>query len=323
MDGKSASAVDISTIGFIGLGAMGGPMCHNLARTSPVPVLAFDLDGSRVAAAVEVGARAAGGLEEIATADLVFVCVPGEPETREVCLGDGGLVQRSHPGQIVVDSTTATMRVNRQVADALAERGAHFADAPVARGVPNAVEGTLSITVGADPEVFDAIEPWLHMMGTDVAHCGPVGTGTVMKLMNNMVLFENVSALAEAMAIATRAGVPRERVFDLLGQGSADSFALRRHGTFMTTGDYPTDRFPSTYSRKDLGYALEMAYELGVDAAGAALAARRLDEVIERGWGRQYSPVLYRLFEDTDEPGADPPPPMSPTLMSEESPHDG
>ncbi len=299
MDGKSASAVDISTIGFIGLGAMGGPMCHNLARTSPVPVLAFDLDGSRVAAAVEVGARAAGGLEEIATADLVFVCVPGEPETREVCLGDGGLVQRSHPGQIVVDSTTATMRVNRQVADALAERGAHFADAPVARGVPNAVEGTLSITVGADPEVFDAIEPWLHMMGTDVAHCGPVGTGTVMKLMNNMV------------------------VFDLLGQGSADSFALRRHGTFMTTGDYPTDRFPSTYSRKDLGYALEMADELGVDAAGAALAARRLDEVIERGWGRQYSPVLYRLFEDTDEPGADPPPPMSPTLMSEESPHDG
>lgn len=288
----------IDTIGFIGLGAMGGPMCHNLARKADVPVLAFDLSADRVALAVETGALAAADLTAVSAADLVFVCVPGEAETRSVCLGEGGLVEQARPGQIIVDSTTATVRVNRDVAAALAERGAFFADAPVARGVPNAVEGTLSITVGADDEVFGRVEPWLSLMGTDVAHCGPVGTGTVMKLMNNMVLFENVSALAEAMAIATRAGVDRSRVLDLLGQGSADSFALRRHGSFMTTGEYPTDRFPTTYSQKDLRYAIALAEELGVDAAGAQLVSRRFDEVIERGWGELYSPVVYRLFED-------------------------
>jgi 3-hydroxyisobutyrate dehydrogenase-like beta-hydroxyacid dehydrogenase len=292
----------IDTIGFIGLGAMGGPMCHNLARKAAVPVMAFDLSPERIGSAVEAGAVAAPDLATAASADLVFVCVPGEPETRAVCLEPGGVVDHARSGQIVVDSTTATVGVNTEVAAALAAKGAAFADAPVARGVPNAVEGTLSITVGADDEVFARVEPWLLLMGTDVAHCGPVGTGTVMKLMNNMVLFENVSALAEAMAIATRAGVDRSRVLDLLGQGSADSFALRRHGSFMTTGQYPTDRFPTTYSQKDLHYAIALAEQVGVDAAGARLVSGRFNEVIERGWGDSYSPVVYRLF-DEDEAG--------------------
>ena len=119
-----------------------------------------------------------------------------------------------------------------------------------------------------------------------------------MKLMNNMVLFENVSALAEAMAIATRAGVDRSQVFDLLGQGSADSFALGRHGAFMTSGYYPDERFPTSYSAKDLDYALALASDLGVDAAGARLVRERFAEVMERGLGHLYSPVVYELFED-------------------------
>ena len=135
-------------------------------------------------------------------------------------------------------------------------------------------------------------------MGSDVAHCGPVGTGTVMKLMNNMVLFQNVSALAEAMAIATRAGVDRTRVFELLGQGSADSFALRRHGSFMTSGEYPSDRFPTTYSVKDLDYALALAGQVSVDASGARLVRDRFNEIVDRGLGHLYSPVIYELFND-------------------------
>ena len=187
------------------------------------------------------------------------------------------------------------MAVNLDVAEALTAKGAYFADAPVARGVPNAIEGTLSITVGAEKETFSRIMPWLECMGSDVAYCGPVGTGTVMKLMNNMVLFENVSALAEAMAIATR-----DRVFELLGQGSADSFALRRHGSFMTTGEYPADRFPTTYSVKDLNYALALADQLDVDAAGARLVRDRFSEIVERGLGHLYSPVVYELFDENE-----------------------
>lgn len=273
-------------------------MCANLAAKSPVPVLAYDLDMDAVASAVSAGAVEAANLVAVSEADIIFVCVPGEDETRAVCLDAGGVCDQARSGQIVVECTTATVSVNLEVAQALTSKGAHFADAPVARGVPNAVEGTLSITVGADEEIFSQVAPWLEYMGSDVAYCGPVGTGTVMKLMNNMVLFENVSALAEAMAIATRAGVDRSRVFELLGQGSADSFALRRHGSFMTTGEYPSDRFPTTYSVKDLDYALALADQLDVDAAGARLVRGRFNEIVERGLGHLYSPVVYELFDE-------------------------
>ena len=288
----------INLISFVGLGAIGGPMCANLAAKSDVPVIAYDLNLDAVSLAVNSGARKAENLSSVAEADIIFVCVPGEAETREVCLGAGGLCDQARPGQIIVDCTTATVAINIQVAETLALKGADFADAPVARGVPNAVEGTLSITVGADEEIFDEIAPWLKHMGSDVAHCGPVGTGTVMKLMNNMVLFQNVSALAEAMAIATRAGVDRARVFELLGQGSADSFALRRHGSFMTSGEYPSDRFPTTYSVKDLDYAIALAEQVSVDASGARLVRDRFNEIVDRGLGHLYSPVIYELFDE-------------------------
>ena len=292
----SDSSVEL--VSFIGLGAMGGAMCANLAQQSPVSTLAYDLDVNKIQEAVAAGAVAARDLGDACRADIVFVCVPGEDETRAVCLGDGGVCDHARAGQVVVDCTTATARVNREVAEVLELKGALFADAPVARGVPNAKAGTLSITVGGSREVFDLIAPWLGYMGSDVAYCGPVGTGTVMKLMNNMVLFQNVSALAEAMAIATRSGVSRDQVFDLLGQGSADSFALRRHGSFMTSGDYPADRFPTAYSKKDLDYAIELADQVGVNPRGARLVRDRFSEIIEIGMGHLYSPVIYELFEN-------------------------
>jgi hypothetical protein len=116
--------------------------------------------------------------------------------------------------------------------------------------------------------------------------------------MNNMLVLQNVSALAEAMAIATRAGVDRSRVFDILQHGSAGSFAMNRHGSFMASGEYPDDIFPTRYSVKDITYALDLAAEMGVDAKGAELAKSRLDEVVARGLGEYYAPVMYRLFED-------------------------
>lgn len=206
----------ISRIGFIGLGAMGGPMCHNLARKAPVPVIAFDLDPSRIDIAISHGAYGAKNLAEVGNAELIFICLPGESETLEVCLGPGGLLEHMTPEKTVVDCTTTTVKSNRLAATSLNQRGANFADAPVARGVPNAIDGTLSITVGASEETFEKIKKWLSLMGSDISHCGPVGSGTVMKLMNNMVLFQNISAIAEAMAIATRAGINREDVFDYL-----------------------------------------------------------------------------------------------------------
>lgn len=288
-------------LGFIGLGVMGARMCRNLAQKSNKTVVAFDVVPERIAALAEAGVVAAGSVADVASrADMVFICVPGEPQVRDVCLGDGGLVAAARAGQTVVDMTTATVEVDREVAAALAKKGADFADAPVARGVPAAQNGTLAITVGASDEVFARIHPFLSCMGAEISHCGGIGNGQVLKLMNNMLIFQNVSALAEAMAIATRAGVDRQRVFEILCKGSADSYAMRKHGTHMTSGDYPDDQFPTTYSLKDLRYALDLAERVGVDARGARLVEERFLAAIDKGLGHLYSPVIYKLFEDDD-----------------------
>lgn len=287
------------TLGFIGLGTMGGRMCRNLAQKSKKPVIAFDIDAGKAAALASFGVTAAASVGEVMQkADFVFVCVPGEPQIREIAFGKDGIVANARQGQTIVDMTTATVEVNREVAAALAEKGADFADAPVARGVPAAENGTLAITVGASDAVFERIKPYLECMGTEISHCGGVGNGQVMKLMNNMIIFQTVNALAEAMAIATRAGVDRARVFDILSRGSADSYCLRKHGSHMTTGDYPDDQFPTTYSLKDLRYALALADTVGVDAEIAKLAQKRFETAIERGLGKFYSPVVYKLFEE-------------------------
>lgn len=288
-----------TTLGFIGLGTMGGRMCRNLATKSKCTVVAFDIDPGKAAALAKNGVTAAASIADVmAKADIVFLCVPGEPQVRDIAFGKGGLVASARRGQTIVDMTTATVDVDRELATALAEKGADFADAPVARGVPAAENGTLAITVGASDAVFGRIKPYLACMGTEISHCGRVGTGQVMKLMNNMLVFQTVSALSEAMAIATRAGVDRARVFDILSKGSADSFCMRKHGSHMTTGEYPDDQFPTTYSLKDLRYALALADTVGVDAECAKLAEKRLMQAIDRGWGKLYSPVMYKLFEE-------------------------
>ena len=288
-----------SALGFIGLGVMGGRMCRNLARKSAMPVIGYDIAPARIAECARTGVGAGASVADVAArADIVFMCLPGEPQVREVCFGPEGLVEHARAGQTIVDMTTATVEVDREVAAALAARGADFADAPVARGVPAAENGTLAITVGASEEVLARIEPYLRCMGSEISHCGAVGNGQVMKLMNNMLVFQTVSALAEAMAIATRAGVDRSKVFEILSRGSADSYAMRKHGAHMTSGDYPDDQFPTTYSLKDLRYALELAERAGVDARGAKLVEERFVEAIDKGYGRLYSPVIYRLFEE-------------------------
>ena len=287
-----------STLGFIGLGVMGGRMCRNLARKSGKPIVGYDVVPARVAECAGAGVDAGASVADVvARADIVFMCLHGEPEVREVCFGPGGVVAHAQAGGIVVDMTTATADVDREVAAALAAKGVAFADAPVARGVPAAENGTLAITVGAGEEVLARIEPCLRCMGAEISHCGGVGTGQVMKLMNNMLVFQTVSALAEAMAIATRAGVDRARVFEILSRGSADSYVLRKHGTHMTSGEYPDNQFPTTYSLKDLRYALDLAERSGVDARGARLVEERFVEAIEKGYGHLYSPVIYRLLE--------------------------
>ena len=273
-----------ATLGFIGLGVMGAPMCRNLAAKSGARVLAFDLKDVP-------GFTKTGSIREVSAADVIFLSLPGEPEIREVC---NELLGHARPGQAVVDCSTAPVALARELAAAFAARGAHFADAPVARTRQAAVDGTLSITVGADPALFARIEPLLRCMASDVTHCGAPGAGQAVKLLNNMVLSTTVMALAEALAVAKASGaVEPKRLFEALAKGSADSFALRSHGMkALLPESHPERAFPVTYMLKDLGYALELARSAGLELQGAGTVRRLLEETAALGLGEAYHTAL-------------------------------
>ena len=287
-------------IGFIGLGVMGEPMCRNLALAQDRPVIAFDLAPAPLGRLATEGVRVAAGLDEIAdAASVIFLSLPGGPEVDRVMRGPGGLMEQARHGQVIVDMSTAPVDLERALAGELSARGAGFADAPVARTRQAARDGTLSITVGATPEIFAQIEPLLACMGSDVLHCGPVGCGQVVKQMNNMVLFQTVAALAEAMAIGKRSGVSEELLLTALANGSADSFALRNHAMkAMLPRDFPEIGFSTDYAIKDATYALELAEAAGVDARGARLALETLQRSSAAGQGGVYFPALLRLISD-------------------------
>ena len=221
----------IDTVGFIGLGVMGEPMCGHLAAKGGRAVVAYDLDAAPLARLAESGAQAAMSVAEVAErADLILLSLPGGAELEAVAAGAGGLLGHCRAGAAVVDTGTSPVALSRALAERFAERGVDYADAPVARGRAAAQTGTLSTMVGASAGVLARIRPFLECYATDVTHCGDVGAGQVVKLMNNMVLFQNVHALAEALAVGRRAGVEGAVLFDCLAKGSGDSFALHDHG---------------------------------------------------------------------------------------------
>src|ERR1700757_4100532 len=191
----------IATLGFIGLGVMGEPMCGHLARRSGLPVLAHDLRAEPLSRLPV----SAASLEEIARrCDLILLSLP---DGKAVAAVIAALEPHLSAGRCVVDTSTSSVALTREIGVRLEARGIGYADAPVARTREAAARGELSIMVGAGDAVFAHIRPVLETMGTDVAHCGPVGCGQICKVLNNMLVFQHTMALAEAIAIGRRNGV--------------------------------------------------------------------------------------------------------------------
>lgn len=283
-------------LGFIGLGVMGGAMCANVAKKHGAPVYAFDMVPAALEAAKEAGAIAAGSVAEVAAnAGIIFLSLPGGKQVHAVCKDIAGAAK---PGTVVVDLSTTSVAEAREAAAMLAEKGLLFADAPVARTRQAAQAGTLSIMVGASEELFARIEPLLRYMGSDVTHGGDVGCGQVLKLVNNTLLFEHVAALSEMMVVAERAGVKPAKLVEAISLGSGDSFALRNHGLkAMVPREFPEKAFPSTYTLKDLGYAIELAESMGVEPRVAKLAAEYYQAAVDQGIGDKYFPAIIEVLD--------------------------
>lgn len=284
------------TLGFIGLGVMGSGMCSNVVRKHSAPVYAYDMSADALAEQVNVGAKAAGSVAEVAAnADVIFLSLPGGKQVASVC---EEIIANGKPGATVVDLSTTSVAEARDVAAKLAAAGMHFADAPVARTRQAAQEGTLSIMVGAPDDLFARISSLVGYMGSDVTHCGDVGCGQVVKLINNTLLFEQVASIAEMMVVAERSGVAPAKLVEAVSLGSGDSFALRNHALkAMVPRAFPEKAFPSPYVLKDLGYAIELAGQTGVEPRMANRAAEYYKRAIDEGIGNQYFPAIIQVID--------------------------
>jgi 3-hydroxyisobutyrate dehydrogenase-like beta-hydroxyacid dehydrogenase len=289
----------IPVIGFIGLGVMGGPMCRNVALKHAGEVLAFDMNPAAFEALSDTKARRAATVADVAAqADVVFLSLPGGPQVEKVCLGEGGLTSGARKPAAIVDLSTTTVASARSVAERLNALGVAFADAPVARTREAAQRGELSIMVGATDELYARVDPLLHYMGSDVTHCGGVGCGQVVKLINNALVFENTMALAEMMVLGERAGVEPAVLLDAVSKGSGDSFVLRNHGRkAMLPRQFPEKSFPPEYVLKDLSYVLELAAQTGLAAHVADLARRYYASTAQNGWSGRYFPAVIEIID--------------------------
>jgi len=287
------------TLGFIGLGVMGEPMCRHLVAKSGSPVVIFDLMPEPVGRLAAIGATPARSAAEVArSADIIFVSLPSGKHLQAICEGPDGLIANVGPGRTVVDLGTSPLKLSKELAAKFGAGDVAYADAPVARTRQAAEQGTLAVTVGAADPVFARLEPLLRCFASEVTHCGEVGSGQVVKILNNMVVVGTVTALCEAAAIAQSTGMDTRFLFDAFSKGSADSFALRNHGLkSVAPREFPRRVFSTEYMLKDISYALAMAQDADIAANGALRSEELLKLAVEKGFGAEYWPVILTVID--------------------------
>ncbi len=290
--------MDKNTIGFIGLGVMGEPMCHNLHTKSGRTVIAHDINPEPLDRARAANIGVAEDLANIAkNCGTIFISMPSGVQLSAVC---EGLMPHMRTGQTIVDTTTAPVALTKELAAEFKAKGIDYADAPIARTRQAARDGTLAVMVGAEQTVFDRIQPLIACYANDITLCGGVGSGQVVKILNNMIVAETVNAVAEALTIGRRAGLDDALLLDTLTKGSADSFVLRNHGVkAMLPGVFPLRAFSINYMIKDMKYAIDLAVETGVEIKSARTTNQILEEGAKGPLAEAYWPALLAVIDPT------------------------
>lgn len=257
-------------VGLIGLGLMGTPMGKNLLKAD-FPLCVWNRSSAKADDLVRSGAKLAATPREAAAFADVLITIVSDPAAVEAILwGEEGALDGLRPGSVLVDSSTVSPNLARRAAVACAERGVDFLDAPVTGGTWGAEKGELVFMVGGKPEVLERVKPVLAAMGKRFFHLGPNGAGQTVKLAMNLILALEVDALAEALALVAAAGVPGERLVEVLQSSMARAAVLDVKAPLILKREFPPS-FPLRLMHKDLKLALELAREQRVALpAGAA-----------------------------------------------------
>jgi 2-hydroxy-3-oxopropionate reductase len=284
------------TVGFIGLGIMGGPMAANLVKAG-FDVIGYNRSPEPVQRLADQGGRGAASLAEaVQDADVVVTMVPDSPDVEAVALGDDGIYAHAKPGTLHVDMSSIRPDVARKVGEAGKQRGFRVLDAPVSGGEQGAIDASLSIMVGGDPNDFADARPVLEAVGKTVVHVGPVGSGQTVKAANQLIVAGTIELVAEAIVFLEAYGVDTEAAVKVLAGGLAGNAIFDRKAAGMLARDF-TPGFRIDLHHKDLGIVTSAAREAGVVLPLGAVVAQLVASLRAQGDGGLDHSALLKLVE--------------------------
>jgi 3-hydroxyisobutyrate dehydrogenase-like beta-hydroxyacid dehydrogenase len=290
----------METVGFIGLGNMGGGMAANIQKAD-YPMVVSDLRQELTQSFVDNGARRASTPAEVASqCDVTFTSLPGPAEVEAVALGANGILEGIKPGGIYVDLSTSRPTLIREIEPKFRAKGAHVLDAPVSGGKTGAASGNLAVMVGGDREIYERIKPLLDAFGDKVFYAGAIGAGAVCKLVHNMIGHGIRQAIAEGLTLGVKAGVDAELLWECVRRGAVGRMSGLHGGLPATVfrGKYDPPSFALELSRKDIRLATELGREFDVPMPVANVAEQIAIQGMNRGWGQFDSSVTFQLQEE-------------------------
>lgn len=265
-------------VGLMGLGLMGSPMARNLLKAG-FPLTVWNRTRAKAEKLGQEGAKVANSPQEVAADSDVLITIVSDPLALEqVLYGAIGALSELKKGSVLVDSSTVSPALARRIAKSCSERGVDFLDAPVTGGTWGAEKGELVFMIGGKKEVLQRVEPVLQAVGKRFFLLGPNGAGQTVKLAMNMILALQVEALAESLELVTRAGVPGERLIEVLQSSMARAQVLDVKASMLMKRDF-TPSFPLRLMHKDMGLAMDLAKELGLDLPAGAAAFQAYSSV--------------------------------------------
>lgn len=283
-------------VAFVGLGVMGYPMAGHLARND-YDVTVYNRTAAKADQWIKEhgGAMAATPAGAASGADFVFSCVGNDDDLRSVVLGDEGMFAGMNPDACLVDHTTTSAGVARELYEVAEGQGLGFLDAPVSGGQAGAENGQLTVMVGGDADFFDRAKPAMECFGKAVTLMGPSGAGQLTKMVNQICIAGLVQALSEALAFSQQAGLDGEQVLEVISKGAAQSWQMENRGTTMLNGEYDFG-FAVDWMRKDLGICLDEANRNGARLPVTALVDQFYKQVQQQGGKRFDTSSLMMLL---------------------------
>jgi len=289
----------MAKVSFLGLGVMGYPMAGHLLKKGGHEVTVYNRSPAKAAQWVkEYGGKSAAMPKTAAEgADFVLMCVGNDDDVRSVAFGDGGVLAGLKKGAVLVDHTTASAIVARELAAETKKRGAGFVDAPVSGGQAGAVNGQLGIMCGGDQADYDKAQPVLAVYAKMCALIGGVGAGQLTKMVNQMAIVGILQGLSEAFNFALKAGLDMEKVISVISKGAAQSWQMDNRWKTMVEGKFEGFGFASEWMRKDLNIALAEAKKNGAPLPNTALIEQYYGRICSRGHGRWDNTALMDLLK--------------------------